>query len=60
VSLKAQWAIFGQDKRLLLKKESSITEQVSGSSYGELVETMSKALERLGRDIAEEMKAVVR
>jgi uncharacterized lipoprotein YmbA len=53
VLLKVQWVVFGQDKRLLVKKESNISEQVNGSSYGELVETMSRALQRLSRDIAD-------
>ncbi len=53
VFLKAHWVIFGQDKRLLHKKESNISEQVHGSSYGELVQSMSRALGRLSRDISD-------
>jgi uncharacterized lipoprotein YmbA len=52
VLLKAQWSIFSQDRRLLLTKESGITEQVNGNSYDSLVAAMSKALESLSRDIA--------
>ncbi len=53
VFLKAHWVVFGQDKGLLLKRESTISERMQGNSYGELVETMSKALERLSRDISD-------
>ncbi len=53
VSLRAQWAIFGKDKRLLLKKQTDISEQVNGKSYEALVEAMSKAVERLSREISD-------
>jgi len=52
VTLRAKWAIFGKDKGLLLKKESTISEQVHGNSYDVLVDAMSRALERLSRQIA--------
>jgi len=52
VTLRAQWAIFGKDKGLLFKKESTISEQVNGNSYDALVDAMSKALERLSREIS--------
>ena len=52
VLLKAQWAVFAKDKRLLLKKEAEISEQMNGSSYDALVAAMSSALERLSRDIS--------
>jgi len=50
--LKAQWRVFAQDRRLLLQKESRISEQTNGSSYDALVAALSSALERLSRDIS--------
>ena len=59
VLLKAQWAVFAKDKRLLLKKEAEIREKMNGSSYDALVAAMSSALERLSRDISEGINAVL-
>jgi uncharacterized lipoprotein YmbA len=56
--LKAQWAVFAKDKRLLLKKEAEIKEEMNGSSYESLVAAMSSALERLSRDISGGINAV--
>ncbi len=52
VLLKAQWAVFAKDKRLLLKKEAEIREEMNGNSYESLVAAMSSALEKLGRVIS--------
>jgi len=52
VTLNVQWGVFGKDKGMLFTKEARIVEQVNGNSYDALVEAMSKALDRLGRDIA--------
>jgi uncharacterized lipoprotein YmbA len=52
VSLKAQWAIFHREKGLLLRRESIISEQVHGASYGALVTALSDALTSLSREIA--------
>jgi uncharacterized lipoprotein YmbA len=52
IQLKAQWRVFAEDKSLLLKKESRIREQMSGSGYDALVAAMASALERLSRDIS--------
>ncbi|MGO9377289.1 MAG: membrane integrity-associated transporter subunit PqiC [Dissulfurispiraceae bacterium] len=52
VTLRAQWAIFGKDKVLLFKKESTISEQANDNSYDALVDAMSKTLERLSREIS--------
>jgi uncharacterized lipoprotein YmbA len=57
--LKAQWRVFAQDRRLLLQKESRISEQVHGSSFDALVAAMSSALERLSRDISGEIASVL-
>lgn len=59
VLLKAQWAVFAKDKRLLLKKEAEIREGMNGSSYESLVASMSSALERLSRDISGGINAVL-
>jgi len=53
VALNAQWALFGQDKRLLLMKQINTNEQAKGDSYDALVEAMSRAVERLSREISE-------
>jgi len=52
VLLQAQWGVFAKDRKLLLKKESRISERMNGSSYDALVAAMSSALERLSRDIS--------
>lgn len=58
VVLKAQWTLFSKDKRFILKRQADITETVNGSSYDALVGAMSKALERLSRDIADGIVSV--
>jgi len=60
VLLKAQWAVFAKDKRLLLKKEAEIREEINGGSYDALVAAMSSALERLSRDISGGINSVSR
>lgn len=57
VSLHAQWALFGKEKQLPLMKQLNISEPVKGSSYEALVDAMSRALERLSREIAERVAA---
>lgn len=52
VVLKAQWGLVARDKRFLLMRQADITEQVNGSGYDALVDAMSRALEKLSRDIA--------
>jgi uncharacterized lipoprotein YmbA len=59
VLLRAQWAVFAKDKRLLLKKESEISEEMNGSSYEILVAAMSSALERLSGDISGGINSVL-
>lgn len=53
VTLKAQWGILGKDKSFLLRKESIIVEQVNGNGYDAYVNAMSKAIERLSREITD-------
>jgi len=59
VLLKAQWTVFTKDKRLLLKKEAEIREEMNGSSYETLVAAMSSALERLSMDISGGINSVL-
>jgi len=59
VLLKAQWTVFAKDKRLLLKREAKIREEMNGSNYETLVAAMSSALERLSRDISGEINSVL-
>lgn len=58
VELKAQWGLFSKDKRFILKRQSDITEPVNGAGYDALVGAMSKALDRLSRDIADGIVSV--
>lgn len=60
VLLKAQWEVFAHNRSLLLKRESLIREQINGGSYGALVAAMSRAIEKLSRDIAGGINSVSR
>ncbi len=53
VTLKAQWGIFSPQNGLLLKKESQISEEVKGNGYDAYVNAMSRAIERLSKEIAD-------
>jgi len=53
VTLKAHWGIIGKDKGFLLRKESIVVEQVSGSGYDAYVNAMSRAIERLSQEITD-------
>ncbi len=52
VTLRAQWTVFHNEKGLLLRGESVISEEVHGADYGSIVTALSNALAGLGRDIA--------
>jgi uncharacterized lipoprotein YmbA len=59
VLLNAQWTIIGKEGTQILRmRESFITESMSAQTYSAKVSAMSGALEKLSRDIAEEIKAV--
>lgn len=60
VLLKTQWEILSKEKGLLLKRETSVSEPVNGSSYDALVAAMSNTLERLSRTIADGIISVLR
>ena len=53
VTLRAQWGVRGKDKNILLRRESVVVEQVSGSGYDAYVNAMCRALERLSKEIAD-------
>jgi uncharacterized lipoprotein YmbA len=53
VTLRAQWGLFGRDKNVLVRKESVIVEKVNGSGYDAYVDAMSRAIGRLGKEIAD-------
>jgi len=59
VLLKAHWEVYAHDGSLLIKKESSISEQMNSGSYDALVAAMSGALERLSRDISAGIRSAV-
>jgi uncharacterized lipoprotein YmbA len=54
--LVARWSLLGgEDRQPLAVKRSSIREPVAGSGYGALVTAQSRALERLSREIVDEI-----
>jgi hypothetical protein len=59
VLLTAQWTIIGKDGiKILLARESIVTEPITAPTYKTRVSSMSGALEKLSRDIAEGIKTV--
>jgi hypothetical protein len=53
VALQAQWIVFGDRPGVLLRRESLAKELVDGHRYDALVAAMSRALQRLSRDIGD-------
>ncbi len=53
VTLKAQWTVFRKGDGRPLMSEINIAENLDNAAYGEMVAGMSRALEALGREIAE-------
>ena len=53
VSLRAHWGIFSPEKGVLLRKESRIIEEVKGKGSDAIVDSMSRAIGRLSREIAD-------
>jgi pyruvate kinase len=51
-------AVKARRKILLLKRESLVREQIHGGTYDALVDAMSRAIEKLSRDIAGGIRAV--
>ena len=59
VSLEATWLIQeGQDKKEGVVQKSRITEPVSGSDYQALVAAQSRAVEKLGREMAKAIQTL--
>jgi uncharacterized lipoprotein YmbA len=57
--LEASWIILeGPDKKEGIVQKSQITASVDGSDYPALVAALSRAVERLGREIAQAIKAL--
>jgi uncharacterized protein len=62
VVLNAAWAVFLRGERQevgLIAKESTITEEIRGKSYEAMVAAMGKAVERLGKEMADNVSAVI-
>ncbi len=58
-ALEASWVILeGLDKKEGIVQKSRITEPVSGSDYQALVSAQSRAVEKLGREIAKAIQAL--
>jgi uncharacterized lipoprotein YmbA len=60
VVLNAMWTVFVKGEKreeAVLTKESTITEAVNGKSYEALVAAMGKAVEKLGKEIADSVAA---
>lgn len=53
VVLKAQWTLYDESgKKVLLMRDSSISEQAQGNDYASLVEAMSRAIAKLSDEVA--------
>jgi uncharacterized lipoprotein YmbA len=60
VLLSARWTIIGKGgMKVLLTQESIVTEPITAPTYEKRVSSMSGALEKLSRDTAEGIKAVI-
>lgn len=60
VWLKALWTIRGKrDQSVEIRGESNLAEPIRGTGYGAIVAAMSRAVDRLGNEIAETMKPVL-
>ncbi len=62
VVLSARWGVYakkGPAEDSLLVKEATITEKVDGKGYAELVAAMQRALDRLGKEMADSITAEV-
>lgn len=60
VVLSARWGVFAKKEPAedsLLVKEATITEKVDGKSYEALVAAMQRALDRLGKEMADSITA---
>jgi uncharacterized lipoprotein YmbA len=58
VELKAQWSLVEKDSQQMLVRESGIRELIGGNGYGARVSAMSRAIGKLSREIADEIKTL--
>ena len=62
VVLSAAWGVFVKEEKHeegVLARQSAVTEEVRGTGYGELVAAMGRAVEGLGKEMADRVAAVV-
>lgn len=60
VWLRAQWAVTGKDGRtVLVRRESDLSEPMQGSDFRAIVAAMSRAVDRLGIEMAEGLRPIV-
>jgi uncharacterized lipoprotein YmbA len=61
IILKARWSVIGKDgKTFELVRESNISVPVRGGSYSSVVAAMSEALGELSKEIASDIKSLVK
>jgi uncharacterized lipoprotein YmbA len=59
VKLRTRWGILGEGgKKVLANKQSLLNEPIRGNTVAEMVSAQSRLLERLSREIAEEIKGL--
>ncbi len=59
VILDVHWNVFAEDKKdMIISKRSIYRVKISGPGYGDIVAAMSRALEDLSREIADEIKSL--
>jgi uncharacterized protein len=54
--LVAYWTIFGRDAAMLADSKSVITEKIDAGGFDGLVQAQNRALEKLSREIADELR----
>jgi uncharacterized lipoprotein YmbA len=60
VWLKAMWTVLGKDpSHIAIRGESNLTEPIQGTGYGATVAAMSRAIDKLGTEIAGVMKPML-
>lgn len=58
VSLKAHWAVLDESDKVIVTRDSNITEQADGTDYTSVVGAQSRALAKLSREIAAAFKTI--
>ena len=59
VILESRWSIFDKDDKPVLTRVSLIKEAVNGESYSALVAAMNRALQQLGKEIAQASSTLI-